>query len=206
MHAPAPCRSRAAGQWLRACVRGAAACLWVGLLGGCAALLPSSRNEVVSAWNSYDDAVQTLAALEPLRATRRDVHVQGLDPHHDPSITVLHFGELLLRFAAATLVQPDDVDPGLVRCLQAGQRCQGYAVSVRKLTRQRVGNFWLDMLDFKRETRTTGWGVEVLLVFVDDLLVYELIGGQPTIREDEVRRNPLGPLQGLGEQAVPKLR
>lgn len=132
--------------------------------------------------------------------------MQGLDPHRNPSITILHFGELLQRFAPAALIKPEDVDPGITRCLEAGQRCKAYAISVRKLHRQRVGNFWLDMLDFKRETRTTGWGVEVLLVFVDDLLVYELIGGQPTIRDDEVRRNPLGPLQGLGEQAVPKLR
>jgi hypothetical protein len=30
------------------------------------------------------------------------------------------------------------------------------------------------------------------MVFVDDLLVCELIGGQPTINEYEAVRNPLG--------------
>ena len=71
---------------------------------------------------------------------------------------------------------------------------------MKKLARQRVGNFWVDSLDFRRETVTTGWSVEVLLVFVDDTLVYKLMGGQPTIREVEVQRKPLGPLQGWGQQ------
>lgn len=176
------------------------------MLGGCASLLPSSRDEVVSAWGSYEDAVKSLAVLEPFRSTRADVHAQGLDPYRDPSIRLLHFGEVMQRFAAAALIKPEDVDKGISRCLQAGKRCIAYAISVRKTARHRVGNFWLDSLDFKRETRTTGWSVEVLLVFVDELMVYELIGGQPRILEEEVRRNPLGPLQGLGEQAVPKLR
>lgn len=190
----------------RASLRAAGAGLMAFALAGCAALLPSSKVEVASAWNSYDDAVQSLSRLQPLRSSRPEVHGQGLDPHHNPSVTILHFGEVLQRFAAAALIRPEDVDPGITRCLGAGRRCNAYAVSVKKLARQRIGSFWLDMLDFRRETETTGWSVEVLLIFVDDLLVYELIGGQPNILENELRRNPLGPLQGLGEQAVPKLR
>lgn len=41
--------------------------------------------------------------------------------------------------------------------------------------------------------------MEALLVFVDDQLVYELLGGQPTIQEVEAHSNPLGPLQGWGK-------
>ena len=41
-----------------------------------------------------------------------------------------------------------------------------------------------------------------MLEFVDDLLVYELVGGQPRIDDVEVRRNPLGPLQGWGGDAL----
>jgi len=93
------------------------------------------------------------------------------------------------------------VDRGIAHCLRAGKKCSGYAISVKKLHRKRVGNFWLDSLDFKRETVTTGWSVEALLVFVDDQLVYELLGGQPTIQEVEAHSNPLGPLQGWGKLA-----
>lgn len=188
---------------------GLAAALALGgclLLGGCATLLPSSRTEVVSDWSSYDDAVKSMAAITPYTSTRQSVHAQGLDPSLNPAITVLHFADVLQRFAAATLIKPEDVDRGIRDCLHAGKQCNGYAIAVEKLHRQRIGNFWLDSLNFRRETVTSGWWVDVLLVFVDDALVYELVGGRPTINEVELRRNPLGPLQGWGDQSLQMLR
>ena len=77
---------------------------------------------------------------------------------------------------------------------------------MKKLDSNRVGNFWLDSFNFERETGTTGWGVDALLVFVDDQLVYQLIGGHPTISEYEVVRNPLGPLQGWGALTIQSIR
>ena len=67
---------------------------------------------------------------------------------------------------------------------------------VKKFDRSRVGSSLLDSFNFRRETVATGWGANALLVFDDDLLVYQLISGQPTINEYEVQPNPLGPLQG----------
>lgn len=171
----------------------------------CTTLLPSGKVEVVSVWTSYEQGVRAFQALSPFVATRQDVHLQGLDPRLNPAIAVLHFGDVLQRFSAATLIKPDDVDAGIRECLRAGHRCSGYAVSVKKMDRRRVGNFWLDSLNFKRETVSAGWRVDALLVFVDDLLVYQLVGGQPTISEYEVQRNPLGPLQGFGELSVQSL-
>ncbi len=169
-------------------------------LAGCASLLPTVQTEVVSEWNSYDDAVKSLAQIAPFTSTRQDVHGQGLDPRLNPAITVLHYGDILQKFAAAAIITTGDVDRGIRDCLHAGKQCNGYAISVKKRTSKRTGDFWLDSLNFKRETTTTGFSVEVLLVFVDDQLVYELSGGQPTVREFEVRRNPLGPLQGWGDR------
>ena len=168
---------------------------------GCTSLLPNSRIETVSAWDSYDDAVRSIAQIVPYTATRADVHAEGLDPKRNAAITVLHFADVLQRFSAAALIRPDDVDRGIRDCLQAGRRCSAYSIVVKKLGRRRVGSFWLDSLNFKRETVSRGWSVDVLLVFVDDALVYQLVGGQPTIDEYEVRRNPLGPLQSWGEFA-----
>jgi hypothetical protein len=90
--------------------------------------------------------------------------------------------------------------------VHAGKLCNDCAFAVEKLHRQRIGNFWLDSLNFRRETVTSGWPVDVLLVFVDDALVYELVGGRPTISEVEMRRNHLGPLQGWGDQSLQMLR
>lgn len=181
---------------------------WLGLsaisaiaaLGGCTALLPSTQTEVVSDWTSYDDAVKSISAFTPYQATRQDVHSQGLDPRHNPTITVLHFADVLQKFTAAAMIRTADVDRGIRDCLHAGKQCSGYAISVKKRAGHREGNFWLDSLNFKRETTTEGWSVEALLVFVDDKLVYELIGGQPTIHEYEMHRNPLGPLQAWADR------
>lgn len=174
----------------------------VSTLSACSTLLPTSRTEVVSDWNSYDDALKSLARIEPYQATRHDVHTAGLDPRLNPSVTVLHFADVLQRFSAAALIEPEDVDRGIRDCFRAGKRCIGYAISVKKTHRDRVGNFWLDSFNFKRESVTTGWSVDALLVFVDDRLVYELVGGQPTIHQYELQRNPLGPLQGWGDEAL----
>jgi hypothetical protein len=40
---------------------------------------------------------------------------------------------------------------------------------------------------------------------VDDLVVFTLYGGQPQVHEQEVSRNPIGPLQGWGERIVPAI-
>jgi hypothetical protein len=173
---------------------------------GCSTLLPTSKKEVVSDWSSYDQAVRSLAALEAYKATRADVHAQGLDPCSNPTIIVLHFGDVLQRFSAAALIRPEDVDRGIRDCLHVGKQCSAYAISVKKVSRSRVGNFWVDSLNFRRETVTTGWNVDALLLFVDDLLVYQLVGGQPTINEYEQVRNPLGPLQGWGTLVPDTLR
>jgi hypothetical protein len=174
----------------------------VTMLGGCTSLLPVSHKAVVSEWTSYDHASSSLAALESFKATRADVHHAGLNPKTNPAVTVLHFGDVLQRFAAAAMIRPGDVDPGIRDCLFAGRRCAAYAISVKKVERRRVGNFWLDSFSFHRETVTSGWSVDALFVFVDDRLVYQLVGGQPTIREIEVQRNPLGPLQSWGDNLV----
>lgn len=172
------------------------------VLAACTTLLPTAKTEIVSAWTSYDDAVKSLGAIAPYTATRADVHGQGLDPHLNPAITVLHFADVLQRFSAAAQIKPEDLDRGISDCLHAGKKCNGYAIAVKKVDRKRIGNFWLDTLNFKRETVSLGWSVDALLVFVDDQLVYELVGGQPTIDEYELRRNPLGPLQGWSEMRL----
>jgi hypothetical protein len=175
-------------------------------LSACATLLPTTKQEVVSNWNSYADAVHWLSAIEPYKSTRADVHRSGLDPQLNSAITVLHFADILQRFSAAALIEPQDVDRGIRDCLHAGKQCTAYAISVKKVERKRIGSFWADSFNFKRESLTTGWSVDALLVFVDDELVYELIGGQPNISEYEVVRNPLGPLQGWSDEMVKALR
>ena len=73
---------------------------FMGALGGCASLLPTSRTDVASRWTSYEDAERALATIQAFEASREDVHRQGLDPRLGPGITVLHFADVLQRFTA----------------------------------------------------------------------------------------------------------
>ncbi len=115
---------------LRWLCMGSAACIASVTLVGCSTLLPTSKKEVTSQWSSYDEAVKSLSTFEPYKTTRGDVHREGLDPHLNASIIVLHFGDVLQRFSAAALIKPEDVDRGIRDCLHAGkQRTTSWSTS-----------------------------------------------------------------------------
>jgi len=46
---------------------------------------------------------------------------------------------------------------------------------------------------------TTGWKFGALIVVIDNKVVYKQWSGSPRIEETDLRRNPLGPLQGAGQ-------
>ena len=177
----------------------------IAALSGCQFLMPSGKTEVVSAWSTFEEAEAVLAAVEPYRTTRDEVHAAGLDPRVDSTVSILNFADVLQRFSISALADPDGFERGIQDCLRAGQRCAAYAVKAEKVRSKRVGNFWLDLLNFKRETESTGWNFNALVLFVDDLVVYRLTGGQPRVHAYEVKRQPLGPLQNIGESLRPTI-
>lgn len=172
------------------------------LLAGCAHLLPRTHSEVSSPWHSYAEARTAIEAIVPGQTTSAELHAMGLDPSTSPNLQVLTYSDILLRFpiqgnAIGTL------DAGLRECLEAGKACTGYFLNVREVKRDRVGSFWPDALGFKRVVEVTGWSFNALILLVDERAVYTLHGGQPSLRENEVSRQPLGPVQDLGD-AIPK--
>lgn len=175
-----------------------------GLLGGCQALLPETAQRTSVGWANFEDAQRTIESFVPYKTTRSDIIAMGIDPYDNPAVSLLSFSDILQRFAASSAMRPEDFDPGIRECLSAGKRCIGYSIHAQRTKRDRVGNFWLDSLNFKREIDTKGWNFTALVILVDDVVVYTLYGGQPNIRNYEVTRNPLGPLQSWGD-AVPGL-
>jgi len=168
-------------------------------LAGCQSLLPRSSSEVRDSWTDFDQARQAIERIVPYQTQRADLYAQGLEPGRNPAITLLSFADVSQRFALGTTVTADTLDPGLADCFRAGKRCSGYSVVVRQVKRRRVGNFWLDAFNFVRTIDSTGWTFNALILFVDDEVVYTLMGGQPRISERDVTRNPLGPLQTWGD-------
>jgi hypothetical protein len=169
------------------------------ILAGCAALLPSTQTEVRSPWANFDEAKTAFEHIVPYTTTKADLKAAGVDPFVTPNITLLTYSDIVLRFPLGASVPQERLDRGLRECLNAGMACQGYAITVRDVKRDRTGDFWLDSFNFYRKTDVTGWSFQALILMVDDAVVYTLYGGQPRISEEEQNRQPLGPLQGWGD-------
>lgn len=165
---------------------------------GCKSLLPQGAETRPLPWNSYAEALSAIDRIEPYKTTRQELHEQKIDPAVNPSITILNYSDLLQRLTAVGAVTPGHLDRGIADCLNAGKRCTAYSIEVRQIQSKRVGNFWLDLFNFRRRTVTTGWSFSALIFFVDDRTVFALAGGQPNINSESMSHNPLGPLQGLG--------
>lgn len=172
----------------------------VGILaGGCASLLPQAQSSTQHGWKSFDEAKAAIERIEPFRTTRADLKAAGIDPYQNSGITILTYSDVIQRFTTGAILRADELEPGIRDCLRAGRRCTAYSILQRHVKRDRIGNFFLDSLNFKRDTDVSGWTFNALVVFVDDGVVYTLHGGQPNLKEQEVTRNPLGPLQSWGD-------
>ena len=175
--------------------RFAAACVLAALplLAACTALLPRSHVEVESEWASFEEAKAAIERMVPHRTTGQQVRDAGLDPFTNPNVELLNYSDILRRFplAGSSL----SIEPGLRECFDAGRRCVGYSIEVKRTHRNRVGPFLLDLLSFRRETHSTGWTFNAVVLVVGDDVVYALYGGKPEISETERTIEPLGPLQ-----------
>jgi hypothetical protein len=177
-------------------------CIAAIALTGCVALLPTEATEVSSPWHSFDDAKAAVTRIVPFETTRADLLAAKIDPYQTPNIALLTYSDIILRFPIGGSVPNEKLDRGLRECLNAGQACSGYAISVRDMKRDRTANFWLDSLHFYRRVDVSGWSFNAVILLVEDRVVYMLYGGQPMIREREETRQPLGPVQNWGD-AVP---
>jgi hypothetical protein len=172
------------------------------LLAGCVALLPRSDSGAKSLWANFDTAKENFNRVEPYETNKAELVALGLDPISNPNITILNYSDIIRRFIPSSAVAAENLDRGISECIAAKNDCSAYEIDVKSLKRKRAGNFWLDALNFKRHTEISGWRFTGLIVLKNDLVVYKLWGGQPSIQEAENTRNPLGPFQGIAEGAA----
>jgi hypothetical protein len=173
-------------------------------VSGCASLLPTTQTGVSSPWRSFAEAQRAIEAIEPDRTTVADLKAAGIDPYASQNVQLLSYSDVLLRFPLHAAASNSHLDRGLRACLEAGKSCTGYSISVREVKRDHVGPFWQDTLGFRRVVETTGWQFNALILLVGNRVVYTLYGGQPNLHEQEVSRQPLGPMQNLGD-ALPSV-
>ena len=171
------------------------------LMAGCTQLLPKAQSEVHSPWASFEEAKVAFERIQPERTSASDLRAQGIDPYSSSNVQLLTYSDILLKFPLANGFARETLDPGLRRCLEAGKECIGYSIAVHDVRRDRVGGFWADMFGFKRVVDVSGWTFNGLILLVDERVVYTLYGGQPNVKEKETSRQPLGPVQQIGEAA-----
>lgn len=162
-------------------------------LAACSSLLPRSESVVKTEWASFDEAKAAIERIEPHKTTRKDLDDHGLDPYTNPNVELLNYSDVLRRFPLSGSVTR--LDPGLRECMEAGKSCIGYSIVLDQQHKDRVGPFLLDLLSFRRETKSTGWTFNAIVLIVDGGVVYALYGGKPSISQTETTVEPLGPLQ-----------
>lgn len=162
-------------------------------LAACSSLLPRSQSTVKTEWASFDEAKSAIEHIESHKTTRKDLDAAGLDPYTNPNVELLNYSDVLRRFPLSGSIAK--LDPGLRECLEAGKSCTGYSIVLNQQHKDRIGPFLLDLLSFRRETKSTGWTFNAIVLMVGDDVVYSLYGGKPAISETETTIEPLGPLQ-----------
>lgn len=171
------------------------------LLAGCSSLLPRGRSES-SPFKSFDEARSAIEALVPMKSTVAALSQLGIDPVQQPNTVILRHPDVVRRFVPSGLLRREDLDSGVLACLQARDACRGWEITATRINRARTGSFLADFTNFSRRLETTGWRFNALVLMVNDQVVYRDWGGQPNINQVEVTNNPLGPLQELGPALV----
>jgi len=159
---------------------------------GCTSLLPRARTTTESPWLEYAAAQESFDRIKVGESTVADLKALGFDVDAATNVKLMTYLDI-----AATVqgISGQDLDPGLQACLMARSACRAYEFEPNRIYTKRVGNFWLDILSFKRKSHETGWRFKALIVFVNHTVAYKLSSGEPKIDRYEDKVNPLGPFQ-----------
>jgi hypothetical protein len=185
----------------RKLIHGGCLLLLVLLTSGCSSMLPRARSES-SPFKSFEEARIAIDALVPMRSNVTAVTQLGIDPLKQPNTRILTHDDIVRRFVPSALLKREDLDPGVLSCLEARDACRGWEIQGARILKARTGNFFTDFTNFSRREETTGWRFNALILLVNDVVVFRSWGGQPSVNEVEVNTNPLGPLQDMGAAIV----
>ncbi len=171
-------------------------------LSACASdVLPRTARETPGPFESYEIAEIGYRLIEPGKTDSDRLRELGIDPRTTPNLKVLNYVEVMRIFMPTDTVALKDLDPAVQGCLGAKTNCTGYLLTPGASATQRTGDVSLDVLGFQRTTQEKGWAASMLLLMVDDVVVYKLWSGTPRLEERNAETNPLGPAQDLSGTA-----
>ncbi|MGH8528338.1 MAG: hypothetical protein ACRETN_00640 [Nevskiales bacterium] len=167
------------------------------LLGGCAFLLPKSDTTTESPFNEFPGVQLGFEKVVAGKTKLSELSALGFDPVKTPNIRRLTYPELMVVFLPNPSLRLQDVDPAVRRCFAKRDDCYGLQLRPEEVHNKRVGNAFLDIFGFRRETHTTGWYFQALFVVQGETVVYKLWSGETNVFKTQLERNPLGPLQNV---------
>ncbi len=162
---------------------------------GCGSLLPSVKETTKTHWGTFDEAKSAFEKIVPYKTTTEELKKLGFDPFSTPNVKILTYLDIIQRFMINPSIKKEDLDEGIQACIHAKAHCSAYETQLKSISKKRYGNVLLDLFNFKRKTKESGWEFEALIIIVNDSVVYKLWGGKPIIDEGKEIKNPLGPLQ-----------
>jgi hypothetical protein len=172
------------------------------LATGCSSLLPKANTQTAAPWKTFEEGKRTFDSIELGRTTLEELKLLGYDPYANANVTVLHYSDVLNKYAP-NAVRDEYLEPGIRECLKTQSKCSAFAIEHKQVRRDRVGNFFLDLINIERRTEITGWKFAAVVVVVGDRVVHKSWTGVPLISEVEESFNPLGPLQDRATALVP---
>ncbi|HEY8905355.1 MAG TPA: hypothetical protein VIM63_04870 [Rhodoferax sp.] len=167
------------------------------LLAACTGLLPRVQSES-SPFNTFEEARIAIDALVPMKSTVQTLTQLGIEPVKQANTVILTHADVVRRFLPSNLLRREDLDPGVLACVEARDACRGWEISAERVLQARTGGFFSDFTNFSRRTETSGWRFNAIILLVNDTVVYRAWGGTPRLKAVEVKTNPLGPLQDIG--------
>jgi len=175
-------------------------------LAGCGSLLPSVKEETKTyTWETFDEAKTAFEKIIPEKTTKEDLQKIGYELGRTPNLTILNHLDIIHLFMVNPSIKKEDLAPGIQSCIDAKTDCSAYELNLKNMSSNRYGNVLLDLFNFKRRTKETGWRFNALIVMVNGTVVYKHWGGTPIIDEYREVKNPLGPIQdasGLAKDSV----
>jgi hypothetical protein len=167
-------------------------------------LLPSSYDESVYLFNSYETAMEAYAQIEPYETMEDELKDLGFDIKQGNNVEVMTYLDVSKMFLHNQAIEKNDLPLGIIECLKAQGECRAYKFIFESTRKERYGSFWADVADFRKKTHHTGWRFECVIIVANEIVVYSLQSGVPNIDKRDVKKQPLGPLQNFGPQDVIK--
>lgn len=165
------------------------------MLASCGSSLPKGEAKTKSQWSTFEEAKASFDQIILFETSTSDLQALGFDPYTTPNVKILSYLDVIRKFSPNDSIRAEDLPPSVRACLASRESCLAYEASPSVNTSKRVGNVFLDLLKFKRERIETGWNFNALIVIDHGIVVYKIWSGAPIINREDLRKNPLGPLQ-----------